>query len=131
MAMILPALLPTCNLDRCLYDDVYRRQILFFSRLSQRSRSAASKSHGGKIAKATRLHLDDGDHFFRSAGTPEFDGVWISDSMWMSMGPTMLTSRSTVESLQASLEALVFHCSRPCLVPGEVMFFESLWLVPK
>jgi hypothetical protein len=50
--MILPALLtlPTCNLDRCLYDDVSRRHNLFFSRLSQSNRSAASKSYGGKIA---------------------------------------------------------------------------------
>jgi hypothetical protein len=45
------------------------------------------------------------------------------------MGPTMLASRCTVESLQASLEALVFHCNKPCLMLVEVIFFESLWLV--
>jgi hypothetical protein len=67
--------------------------------------------------------------FFQLCGKPEFEGVWISDSMWISMGPTMLTPRCTVESLQASLEAPVFRCSKPCLVPGEVMFFESPWLV--
>jgi hypothetical protein len=37
----------------------------------------------------TRLHLDDGKHFFRSVGTPEVDGVWTSDFKWISMGPTM------------------------------------------
>jgi hypothetical protein len=101
----------------------------------QCSRSAASKSSGGKIAKA-RLGSTSttGIIFSRSAGTPEVEGrleCWISDFRWMSTGPTILTPRCTVESLQASLEALVCHCSKPCLFRGEVMFFESLWLVPK
>jgi hypothetical protein len=50
----------------------------------------------------TRLHLDDGKQFSRSAGTPEVESAWTSDSKWISMGPTTSTLISTVESLQAS-----------------------------
>jgi hypothetical protein len=48
------------------------------------------------------------------------------------MGPTMLTPRSTVESLQASSggNAVLKH-SRPGLVVGEVTIFESQWLAPR
>jgi hypothetical protein len=89
--------------------------------------STASNSCGGRTGRSKLgSTLTTGIHFSRSAGTPEVDGVWTSDFKWISTEPTMLTPRRPVESLQAILEALVFHCSKPCLGFGESPSFSAV-----
>ena len=99
--------------------------------LHQRSRKHGVKLLWRQNCKIARSKLGStlttGIRFSRSAGTSEVDGVWTSDFKWISTEPTMLTPRRTVESLQASLEALVFHCSKPCPGFGESPSFSKVY----
>ena len=131
MAISLPASLPppTCNLTgafaTAVYGDfVYSANACFVNAVG----STASNSCGGRIARSKLgSTLTTGIHFSRSAGTPEVHGVWTGDFKWISTESTLVTPRSTVESLQASLEALVFHCSKPCPGFGESPSFSKVY----